>query len=213
MPFSQETAARIGAGLLDRRQWNILKMRHIGLRSVVKTRTFGESSTLRDDLHRAAPVGLPENARKHTMGPRRGGCPPPLFKMRRVWAAALALCAAADLRIETDVSLEVMMDDESRTLRARLDEDPAHAARAFCAAASVAVECEERVTKALRAEQDAVRARPRDRDRLRRVVHEPNGRGAAASARGRDRIRAEAQKLGRVDLGRVDATRCRSRGG
>lgn len=79
--------------------------------------------------------------------------------MRRVWAAALALCAAADLRIETDVSLEVMMDDESRTLRARLDEDPAHAARAFCAAASVAVECEERVTKALRAEQDAVRAR------------------------------------------------------
>ena len=82
-----------------------------------------------------------------------------MFKMRRVWAAALALCAAADLRIETDVSLEVMMDDESRTLRARLDEDPAHAARAFCAAASVAVECEERVTKALRAEQDAVRVR------------------------------------------------------
>ena len=78
--------------------------------------------------------------------------------MRRVWAAALALCAA-DLRIETDVSLEVMMDDQKKTLRARLDEDPAHAARAFCAAASVAVECEERVTKALRAEQDAVRVR------------------------------------------------------
>ena len=78
--------------------------------------------------------------------------------MRRVWAAALALCAA-DLRIETDVSLEVMMDDQKKTLRARLDEDPAHAARAFCAAASVAVECEERVTEALRAEQDAVRVR------------------------------------------------------
>ena len=46
MPFSQETAARIGAGLLDRRQWNIRKMRHIGLRSVVKTRTLGQSSTL-----------------------------------------------------------------------------------------------------------------------------------------------------------------------
>ena len=96
--------------------------------------------------------------------------------MRRVWAAALALCAAADLRrrhvwaaltlcaaadlrIETDVSLEVIMDDTPKTLRARLDEDPEHAARAFCAAASIAVECEERVTKALRAEQDAVRVR------------------------------------------------------
>ena len=82
-----------------------------------------------------------------------------MFKMRRVWAAALALCAAADLRIETDVSLEVMMDDSSKTLRARLDEDPEHAARAFCASAGVAVECEERVTKALKAEQDAVRVR------------------------------------------------------
>ena len=56
--------------------------------------------------------------------------------MRRAWAAALALCAAADLRIETDVSLEVLMDDEPKSLRARLDEDPEHAARAFCAAAT-----------------------------------------------------------------------------
>jgi hypothetical protein len=79
--------------------------------------------------------------------------------MRGVWAATLALCAAADMRIETDVSLEVILDDQKKTLRARLDEDPAHAARAFCAAAAVAVECEERVTKALRAEQDAVRVR------------------------------------------------------
>ena len=78
--------------------------------------------------------------------------------MRRVWAA-MALGAAADLRIETDVSLEVMMDDQKKTLRARIDEDPEHAARAFCASASIAVECEERVTKALRAEQDAVRVR------------------------------------------------------
>ena len=78
--------------------------------------------------------------------------------MRRVWAA-LTLCAAADLRIETDVSLEVIMDDSPRTLRARLDEDPETAARAFCAAAAVAVDCEERVTKALKAEQDAVRVR------------------------------------------------------
>ena len=74
-----------------------------------------------------------------------------------LWAA-LALCAA-DLRIETDVSLEVMMDDSPKTLRARLDEDPETAARAFCAAAAVAVDCEERVTKALKAEQDAVRVR------------------------------------------------------
>ena len=80
-------------------------------------------------------------------------------RMRRAWAAALALCAAADLRIETDVSLEVLMDDEPKSLRARLDEDPEHAARAFCASASIADECEERVTKALRAEQDAVRVR------------------------------------------------------
>ena len=78
--------------------------------------------------------------------------------MRRVWAA-LTLCAAADLRIETDVSLEVMMDDSPKTLRARLDEDPETAARTFCAAAAVAVDCEERVTKALKAEQDAVRVR------------------------------------------------------
>ena len=77
--------------------------------------------------------------------------------MRRVWAA-LTLCAA-DLRIETDVSLEVMMDDSPKTLRARLDEDPETAARTFCAAAAVAVDCEERVTKALKAEQDAVRVR------------------------------------------------------
>ena len=99
-----------------------------------------------------------------------------MCKMRRVWAAALALCAAADLRrrhvwaaltlcaaadlrIETDVSLEVIMDDTPKTLRARLDEDPEHAARAFCAAAAVAVDCEERVSQALRAEQDAVRVR------------------------------------------------------
>ena len=78
--------------------------------------------------------------------------------MRRVWAA-LALCAAADLRIETDVSLEVILDDRKKTLRARLDEDPETAARTFCAAAAVAVDCEERVTKALKAEQDAVRVR------------------------------------------------------
>ena len=77
--------------------------------------------------------------------------------MRRVWAA-LALCAA-DLRIETDVSLEVILDDRKKTLRARLDEDPETAARTFCAAAAVAVDCEERVTKALKAEQDAVRVR------------------------------------------------------
>ena len=81
------------------------------------------------------------------------------MRRRHAWAAALTLCAAADLRIETDVSLEVVMDDQKKTLRARLDEDPEHAARAFCAAAAVAVECEERVTKALRAEQDAVRVR------------------------------------------------------
>ena len=81
------------------------------------------------------------------------------MRRRHAWAAALALCAAADMRIETDVSLEVLMDDEPKTLRARLDEDPAHAARAFCAAAAVAVECEERVSQALRAEQDTVRVR------------------------------------------------------
>ena len=52
MPFSQETAARIGAGLLDRRQWNIRKMRHIGLRSVVKTRTLGERRPLGDIARR-----------------------------------------------------------------------------------------------------------------------------------------------------------------
>ena len=40
MPFSQETVARLGAKLLDRRQWNTREMRHIDLRSVVKTRTF-----------------------------------------------------------------------------------------------------------------------------------------------------------------------------
>ena len=80
-------------------------------------------------------------------------------RMRRAWAAALALCAAADLRIETDVSLEVLMADEPEALRARLDEGPEHAARAFCAAAAVAVEGEERVSQALRAEQDAVRGR------------------------------------------------------
>ena len=85
--------------------------------------------------------------------------PATVSKMRRVWAATLALCAAADLRIETDVSLEVMMDDSPKTLRARLDEDPETAARTFCAAAAVAVDCEERVTKALKAEQDAVRVR------------------------------------------------------
>ena len=81
------------------------------------------------------------------------------MRRRHAWAAALALCAAADLRIETDVSLEVMMDDQKKTLRARLDEDPEHAARAFCASASIAVDCEERVTQALKAEQDAVRVR------------------------------------------------------
>ena len=80
------------------------------------------------------------------------------MRRRHAWAA-LTLCAAAELRLETDISLEVLMDDEPKTLRARLDEDPEHAARAFCAAAAVAVECEERVTRALRAEQDAVRVR------------------------------------------------------
>ena len=60
-----------GAKLLDRRQWNTREMRHIGLRSVVKTRTLGESRVSGDDFHRVAPVGLPANARKQTMGPRQ----------------------------------------------------------------------------------------------------------------------------------------------
>ena len=45
------------------------------------------------------------------------------MRRRHAWAA-LTLCAAADLRIETDVSLEVMMDDEPKTLQRALDEDP-----------------------------------------------------------------------------------------
>ena len=78
--------------------------------------------------------------------------------MRRVWAAP-GTVRRRDLRIETDVSLGSHFGRSPKTLRARLDEDPEHAARTFCAAAAVAVECEERVTKALKAEQDAVRVR------------------------------------------------------
>ena len=96
--------------------------------------------------------------RRHAWAAALALCAAADLRRRHVWAA-LTLCAAAELRLETDISLEVLMDDEPKTLRARLDEDPEHAARAFCADASIAVDCEERVTKALRAEQDAVRVR------------------------------------------------------
>ena len=62
---SHESAARLGAKLLDRRQWDTRKMRRIGLAFRVKTRTLGESSTPElDSRRRFASRGARRPARK-----------------------------------------------------------------------------------------------------------------------------------------------------
>lgn len=72
------------------------------------------------------------------------------------WRLLAALCAA-ELRLETGVAVEVILDGAPRTLRARIDEDPAKAAAAFCGA--ISLDCEDRVAAAIRAEQAAVLVR------------------------------------------------------
>lgn len=69
------------------------------------------------------------------------------------WRLLATICAA-ELRLDTDVAVEVILDGAPRMLRARIDEDPAKAAAAFCGV--ISLDCEDRVAAAIRAEQAAV---------------------------------------------------------
>ena len=76
-----------------------------------------------------------------------------------LWATAVA-AYAAELRLETFVTVELTLDNLPLTLRAHVDDDPGKTAERFCKdVIPLSLECKERFAAALRAEQDAVRIR------------------------------------------------------
>ncbi len=87
----------------------------------------------------------------------------PLRAMRSMrwqfWATAVA-AYAAEIRLETFVTVELTLDNLPLTLRAHVDVDPGKAAELFCKdAIPLSLECKDRFAAALRAEQAAVRIR------------------------------------------------------
>jgi len=76
-----------------------------------------------------------------------------------LWATAVA-AYAAELRLETFVTVELTLDNLPLSLRAHVEDDPEKAAERFCKdAIPLSLECKERFAAALRAERDAVRIR------------------------------------------------------
>ena len=76
-----------------------------------------------------------------------------------LWATAVA-AYAAELRLETFVTVELTLDNLPLTLRAHVDDDPGKAAELFCKdAIPLSLECKDRFAAALRAEQALVRIR------------------------------------------------------
>ena len=76
-----------------------------------------------------------------------------------LWATAVA-AYAAELRLETFVTVELTLDNLPLTLRAHVDDDPEKTAERFCKdAIPLSLECKERFAAALRAKRDAVRIR------------------------------------------------------
>ena len=67
---------------------------------------------------------------------------------------------AAELRLETFVTVELTLDNLPLTLRAHVDDDPGKAAELFCKdVIPLSLACKDRFAAALRAEQAAVRIR------------------------------------------------------
>ena len=76
-----------------------------------------------------------------------------------LWATVVA-AYAAELRLETFVTVELTLDNLPLTLRAHVDGDPEKTAERFCKdAIPLSLECKELFAAALRVEQDAVRIR------------------------------------------------------
>ena len=76
-----------------------------------------------------------------------------------LWATAVA-AYAAELRLETFVTVELTLDNLPLTLRAHVDDDPEKTAERFCKEAiPLSLECKESFAAAIRAERDAVRIR------------------------------------------------------
>ena len=75
------------------------------------------------------------------------------------WATAVA-AYAAEIRLETFVTVELTLDNLPLTLRAHVDDNPGKAAERFCEdVIPLSLECKDRFAAALRAEQAAVRIR------------------------------------------------------